>query len=53
MSRTAAPLLLLLLAAAGGAAALDLLDPSKIVEALSAGVGVERWRRPDFWWVTL
>ncbi|KAL4450088.1 hypothetical protein ABPG77_010757 [Micractinium sp. CCAP 211/92] len=48
MSRTAAPLLLLLLAAAGGAAALDLLDPSKIVEALSAGVGVERWRRPDF-----
>lgn len=50
MSRAGTLCLCLLLAAAGGAAALDLLDPSSLVEALSsAGVGVEKWHRPDFW----
>lgn len=46
--------LCILLAAAAGATALDLLDPSSLVGALSsAGAGVERWHRPDFWWVQL
>jgi len=38
-----------LLLAGTGSQALDLLDPAGLVEDLTAGLGLEKWRRPDFW----
>jgi hypothetical protein len=42
-------LLLLLAALAAGASAIDLLDPTQLVDELSGrSAGTEKWKKPDF-----